>query len=282
VDEIVDGGHLVGNEVDTPETKTCQYTVTEYQAQVICSPSVAVARGEAHEASSKVVLVNEGAELAALMGSVTKSLVVVANDGLGDESGEVVRVVPANTLNSNGDVGGGKGVVTDADVRADEVGLLLGQERSVGDGGGGGKTGKVLVGHLNELLVGNATSADKDHAVSGVVVLDVVGELGAADVADVLAGAEDGAAKGLVLEGSGVEVVEDNLLELLLNLLRLAQDDVAFALDGGLLELGVLENVLEDVDALGNVLVQSLGEVDGVLALFARVSDDRRSVGKEL
>jgi hypothetical protein len=69
-------------------------------------------------------------------------------------------------------------------------------------------------------------------------------------------------------------VVEDNLLELLLHLLRLAQDNVALPLDGGLLELGVLEDVLQDVDALGDVLVEGLGEVDGVLALFPVLAVD--------
>jgi len=87
----------------------------------------------------------------------------------------------------------------------------------------------------------------------------------------------------LLLEGGGVKVVENNLLELLLNLLGLAEDHIALTLDGGLLELGVLENVLEDIDALGNVLVQGLGEVDGVLALRLRVSrwvEERRRRGR--
>ena len=83
------------------------------------------------------------------------------------------------------------------------------------------------------MSLSSPTRVDKDHAVSGVVVLDVVGELGAGDVADVLAGAENGAAERLVLESSGVKVVKDNLLDLLLNLLGLAKDDVALTLDGG-------------------------------------------------
>jgi hypothetical protein len=126
----------------------------------------------------------------------------------------------------------------------------------------------VLVGHLDELLVGDATGADEYHAVGGVVGLDVVGELGPGNVTDVLAGAEDGAAEGLVLEGGGVQVVEDDLLELLLDLLGLPQDHVALALDGGLLELRVLQDIGEDVDALWRILVEGLGEVDGVLTLF--------------
>jgi len=217
-------------------------------------------------------LVDVAGELAALVRSVAESLVVVANDGLGDEGGEVVVVVPADTLNSNGDVGGGDGVVTDPDLGANEIRRLLGQKVGLGGRAGGGKAAERLVGHLYELLVGDTTSTDENHAVGGVVVLDVVGELGAGDIADVLAGTEDGAAEGLALVCGGMEVIENNLLGLLLDLLRLAENDIAFPLDRRLLELGVLENILEDVDALGNVLVQGLCEVDGVLALRAWVS----------
>lgn len=212
---------------------------------------------------------DEAAELAALVRGVAHSLVVVANDGLGDKSSEVVIRVPADTFNSEGNVGRAEGVVTDTDVRADKVSLLLGENVSLVLGALAGETGEVLVSELDELLVGNATGSNKDHALSSVVGLDVVGELGAGDITDVLAGAEDGAAEGLVLESSGVEVIENNLLDLLLNLFRLAEDYVALTLDGGLLELGVLENIGENVDALGNIRVEGLGEVDGVFTLRA-------------
>jgi hypothetical protein len=117
--------------------------------------------------------------------------------------------------------------------------------------------------------VGNTTGANEDHAVGGVVGLDVVGEVITADGLDVLLGAEDGATKGLVHEGGGVQVVEDNLLELFVNLLLLAKNDVALALDGLGLELGVLEDIGKDVDGVGHVRVERLGVVDGVLALWA-------------
>ena len=215
---------------------------------------------------------NKTAQLATLVGSAAHGLVVVANNGLGDQSGEVVVVVPADTLDGNGNVGGGNGVIADAQVGANEFGLLLGQEVGRVVGRGGGQAGEVLLGELDELLVGDTTSTDQDHAVGRVVVLDVTGQLGAGDVEDVLAGAEDGAAQGLVLEGGGVQVVKDNLVELLLDLLGLAQDHVTFPLNGRRLELGVLEDIGEDVDALGHIVVEGPGEVDGVLALYSRVS----------
>lgn len=69
-----------------------------------------------------------------------------------------------------------------------------------------------------------------------------------------------------------MQVVEDDLLELLLYLLRLAQDNVTFPLDSGLLELRVLKDVLQDVDAPRDVLIEGLGEVDGVLTLLAELA----------
>ena len=212
---------------------------------------------------------DERAELAAEVVGVAHGAVPVANDGLGDEGSEVVLVVPAHTLDGDGDVGRALGVVPDPDLRSDELGLLL----LLGDllagvaGGLGGERGKVLLGEVDELLVGNATGTNEHHAVGGVVGLDVVLQVGALDALDVLLGAEDGASERLSLEGGGVQVVENDLLELLVDLLLLAENDVALALDGLGVELGVLEDVGKDVDGLGHVVVEGLGVVDGVFAL---------------
>jgi hypothetical protein len=62
-------------------------------------------------------------------------------------------------------------------------------------------------------------------------------------------------------------VVENNLLELLVDLFLLAENDITLALDGLGLELGVLEDIGEDVDGGGDVVVEGLGVVDGILAL---------------
>lgn len=230
-------------------------------------PGVAVGGGEAHEAVGQVVAVNEAAELAALVRGIAHGLVVVANDGLGNKGGEVVLRVPAHTLDSQSNVGCADGVITNTDVGADEIGLLLGLKVGGVLNALAGEAGEVLLREVDKLLVGNTTSTDKNHALGSVVVLDVVRELSAGDVADVLTGAEDRTTKGLALEGGSVQVVKYNLLDLLLNLLRFTEDDVAFALNGGLLELRVLENIGENIDTLGNIGVEGLGEVDGVLAL---------------
>lgn len=157
-------------------------------------PCVAVAGGETQEAVGQIVLVDKTTELAALVRSIAHSLVVVANNSLSNESSEVVIVVPADTLNRNGDICSAQSVVAYSDIRTDKLGLLLGQKVGVSLRGGSGQLGKILVGHFDELLVGDTTSADKDHAISSVVMFDVVAELGSGNVADVLLGAEDSAA----------------------------------------------------------------------------------------
>lgn len=89
-------------------------------------PSIAVAGRETHEAIGQLVSVDQAAELAALVRRVAHGLVVVANNSLGDQSGEVILRVPAYTLDSDGNVGGAHGVITNTDIRADEISPLLG------------------------------------------------------------------------------------------------------------------------------------------------------------
>jgi hypothetical protein len=68
-----------------------------------------------------------------------------------------------------------------------------------------------------------------------------------------------------------MEMVKDDLLILLVDLLLLAQDDVALTLYGASFKLGVLEDVRDDVDGLGDVLAEALGIVDGLLARRIRI-----------
>lgn len=225
------------------------------------------------------MLVDEGAKLAAEVRSVAHGAVPVADNGLGDKGSEVVVVLPADTLNGNGNVGSGDGVVTDSDLGTNKVGLLL---LGSGNGLGGrgrwlhGHVGEVLLGELDELLVGNSTGTNENHAVGSVVGLDVVGQVVAGDGLDVLLGSEDGAAERLVHEGSGVEVVEDDFLELFVNLLLLAENNITLALDCRRLETGVLKDIGENVNSVGHVRVERLGVVDGVFSLErVRMSESR-------
>lgn len=201
---------------------------------------------------------------------VTHGAVPVTNDSLCDQGSEVIRVTPAYTFDGNGNVGSAHGVITKPDLRADKVRLLLllsGNRLGRVVLGFGGNIAEVLLSEVDELLVGNAAGTDKDHAVSSVVGLDIVLEIGSLDALNVLLGSEDGTSERLALESSGVKVVEDDLLELLVNLLLFAENNITLALNGLGLELGVLEDVGEDVDGSGDVIVEGLGVVDGVLAL---------------
>ena len=194
------------------------------------------------------MLVNKGRELAAQVWGVTHGSVPVTNDSLGNQRGEVLRILPTNSLNGNGNVGGGDSIISQADFGPDEFGLRT-TCRSRGhrvltrlD------AGKVLLGKCDKSFVGDPTSTDKDHAVSLVVCRDIVGQVLSTYRQDVLLGAEDGAAKWLTLERRGVKVVEDDLLELLVDLLLLTEDDIALTLDGRFIQFRILQDVGKDLD----------------------------------
>lgn len=113
----------------------------------------------------------------------------------------------------------------------------------------------------------DAAGADENHAVGSVIVGNVCGQVGLGDGEDVFLGAEDGAAERLVLERGGMQVVKHNFFKLLIDLFLLAQDHVTLALDGRLLEFGVLQDVGEDLDGFADVVLERFGVVDGVFAL---------------
>ena len=222
------------------------------------------------------MVVDEGAELAAKVWRLAHGTVPVANNGLGDEAGEVVIILPAHSLNSESNVGSANGIIADTDIGSNEVGLalLLGNDtRSSGRWGSAGESAEVLLSKLHELVVRDATGTDEDHAVSSVVGLNVIDEVLALDAADVLLGSKDSAAEGLVLEGRGMEVIEHDLLKLLVNLLLFTEDHISLAFNGSGFQLGVLENIGEDINGLGDVGVEGLGIVDGVFSLHDWMSE---------
>lgn len=230
------------------------------------SPSVAVACREAHEAVGKVVVADKAAELASEVGGVTHGTIPVADNGLRNQGSEVVIILPADTLNSKSNVGRRNRIITKSDFGSNKFRSLLLCSNEAG--GLAGEMTKVLLTQLDELLVRDTTSTDQNHTVSSVVGLDVVNQVVAGDGLDVLLGAEDCAAKRLVLESGSMQVVKDNLFELLVNLLLLTQDHISLPLDGSGLQFGVLKDVGEDVDSLGNIGIERLGIVNGVLPLY--------------
>lgn len=248
VDQVILAVLVLSDEVDTEQT------------------SVSVGGVEGHERVGQLALVDNAGQAGGGVGRGAEGAVPGANDRLHHEHGIVVGGGPAASLNSDGNVGLSHGVVLETDLRAGKVGgegVGLAQTSRVGRDG---ELGKVLLGQGNQGIVINTTGTNKDHAVSGVVGLDVVGEVIAGQGLDVLLGSQDGAAKSLTLESSGVQVVKDNLLHLLVNLLLLAENDIALALNGIVVQGRVLENVGKNLNRLGDVGLEGLGVVDSLLA----------------
>ena len=176
---IVHVHQVLGHEVDAPQAR------------------VRVARRERHEAVREVVRRHDVRQPRRHQPRRAERAVPVSEDALHHEHREVVGRAPADALDRDRDVRGGKGIVTDADLRTNEVGFGVG-ETAEGDGvGGDGEVSEVLLGVLDELLVVDAAGADEDHAVGGVICLDVRGEVIALDGENVLLGAKDGAPERL-------------------------------------------------------------------------------------
>lgn len=62
-----------------------------------------------------------------------------------------------------------------------------------------------------------------------------------------------------------MKVIEDHLLQVALHLLHLAQNHRTLAGDLSLTQLGVLDDVGQDLDGFGHILGQTLGVEDGLL-----------------
>lgn len=200
-----------------------------------------------------MVFAVNGGELVALVGGSGGVDVVAANDLGSDQSSVVVGRSGGDTLGGNGNVGSGDGVVTETDLGTNKGGGVRGVDGAKAGGNGGARgldVTEVLLGKSDKLLVLNSTGTGKDNAVALVELLDVVGELGLGDGLNVGSGAANGATETLALEGNGVEVVNDDLLVGLAGLVGALGDGCADALDGGLVNLGVLDNIGKDLDGL--------------------------------
>lgn len=186
-----------------------------------------------------------------------------ADQGVGDHERNVILIAPSAAFNSDGDVGQRQRVVAHANLRAGEA---AGREQRRLSIEGVLQLSQLLLGQLHQVVVLDAAGGGQHDARRVVVGVDVVLQVLSRDRFDVLGGAEDGVAQRRSLIGGGVQVIEHDLLQVALHLLHLAQDDAALALDLGLAQLGVLDDVAEDFDGLRHVLRQTFGVEDGLLA----------------
>ena len=77
----------------------------------------------------------------------------------------------------------------------------------------------------------DSTSTCQDHAGALVMGFDVVNEVIAADAFDILGGTQNSSAERSSLVCNGVQVIENNLLEVHFNLLHFTENDTTFTFD---------------------------------------------------
>mmetsp|Transcript_184 Transcript_184/g.478 ORF Transcript_184/g.478 Transcript_184/m.478 type:complete len:353 (+) Transcript_184:209-1267(+) len=145
-----------------------------------------------------------------------------------------VGVRPGGALDGDGEVALGHVVVAEADLGAGEDGRV-GLDDLCGGLAAGGELGELGLHLLHQGVVVHGARAHHHHALRGVVGGDVLRQVLLANRADVLRRAQDAAAQRAVLEGGGVQVVEEHLLGDTLHLLHLAKDDVPLVLDAALI-----------------------------------------------
>jgi len=169
--------HVLRDEVDTPQT------------------GVGVRQVEVAERVGVVAGRHDVRQLGRQQGGGAQRAVPVAHDRGEDVHGPVVGVLVRDALDGDRDVAVLPGVVTDADLGADERRLLpgLAAERLAG----GRELGKVLLGELDELVVVDRAGAGKDHLVGVQVLGPVLEEVVPVNGLDVLVGAEDVVTEGL-------------------------------------------------------------------------------------
>ena len=129
-----------------------------------------------------------------------------------------------------------------------------------------GHLAKEVARELDQLIVVHRARGGHHHArrsvVGGDVGLDVVG----GDGLDVRLRPEDGARERRADVRDLVQHVEDDLLGHVFDLLHLAQDDVALALNRRRREGRVSQDVRQQLDRLRHILLEHLGVVDRLLA----------------
>ena len=59
-------------------------------------------------------------------------------------------------------------------------------------------------------------------------------------------------------------MIKNNFLKLLINLLLLSKNDIPLPLNSRVFELGVLQNIADNVDSYWHILSEALGIVDGL------------------
>lgn len=130
----------------------------------------------------------------------------------------------------------------------------------------GRQVGEVLRHEIDHADVFEIAGSGDDEVLRRVVRLHVAAQRVRPDGADDLLGAEGGPAHRLVGIGGELEMVEHDIVRRVVRLADLLQDDAALALEFRRIEGGMAEDVADDVDTEGEILLQQLDVIGGLLA----------------
>ena len=72
-----------------------------------------------------------------------------------------------------------------------------------------------------------------------------------------------------------MQMIKDNFLKLFVDLFLFSEDYIALSLNGLGLKFRILQNIREYVYCSGDIRVEGLGIIDGVFALYMRISEAR-------
>lgn len=126
----------------------------------------------------------------------------------------------------------------------------------------------------------NGTGSSNDHARGSVVSLDVTAQIIPGQAADILFRSQDGSTQRRTLEGGSMQMVQNKFFLVLVNFGHFSQNDITFTLNGGALELGVEQDVGDDLDSLANVLLENLSKVGGLFTRGVGVPTNTKKIGE--
>ena len=118
---------------------------------------------------------------------------------------------------------------------------------------------KLLLRKIENLLVGDVASGGDDDMVGRKPVLEAAKKRFAAEIADGFGSAKDGAAEGMF----GPETAGENVVEKIFGIVQIHldffEDDLALFIDVAGIELGTKNEIGDDVEGDGEMLVENFG-----------------------
>mmetsp|Transcript_92885 Transcript_92885/g.200824 ORF Transcript_92885/g.200824 Transcript_92885/m.200824 type:complete len:279 (+) Transcript_92885:579-1415(+) len=187
-----------------------------------------------------------------------------SKNSLDNHQGESEFRSPGGTLISQSYVGFLHGVESNELVGTSENSRIHVDKLSVL--GGSGESSEVLVGEVSKLLVVNGSSSCHHKSIGGVVGIDVVDDVIAGHVTNVLLRAKNRLSQSCSHEGGFVEVVEDALLVDLVHFKHLTEDHILLTLNSLGIYVRVLQYIGEDFHSLGHIVLEHTGVIDSLLA----------------